>query len=70
MAYPTLYVLLKNHSKSGLVKFHGVAGSSDVARAWQNAGISNWFYEIEADGSSVVASLPITFDRMNNGEIE
>lgn len=70
MACPTVYVLLKNHSKSGLVKFHGIAGQADVARAWQNAGLSNWFYGFDADGSSVVASMPITFDRMENGEIE
>lgn len=69
MAIPTVYVLLKNFSKSGLVKFHGITVDSDVAKAWRQAGISNWTYESEAEGS-IVASKPITFDRMEAGEIE
>jgi hypothetical protein len=64
------YVLLKNFSKNGLVKFHGVTDSDEVANAWQNAGISNWFYEFDADGGSVVTQNPITFEKMNNGELE
>lgn len=64
------FVLLKNFSKNGLVKFHGVANSVDVAATWQSAGPSNWFYEYDTKDSSVCASLPITFDRMNNGEVE
>jgi len=70
MSYPTVYVLLKNHSKSGLVKFHGIGGSADVATAWKAAGFSNWVFEFEADGSSMTTSLPITFDRLESGEIE
>ena len=70
MEIPKAFVLLKNFSKNGLVKFHGVVSSESEAQAWQNGGPSNWYYEYEAEFGSVCASKPITYDRMSNGEIE
>jgi hypothetical protein len=70
MANVNIYVLMKNFSKSGLVKFHGVADNLETATTWQNAGTSNWFYEFDVDEGSVITQTPITFEKMNNGEID